>query len=123
VANVGPDPAAGPAAQAWAERFQRRFGEAPSSYSLTAYTAVAVVAKAVAHVAASGRPITRSRLRDAIQAVRLPDTPQGMVSFDANGDLERPVVSIYQVRSGAFQYVGAVAAAGAPRVPGGAARP
>ena len=123
VSNVAPDLAADPAAQVWAERFRQRFGEAPTSYSLTAYTAVAVVAKAVAHVAASGRPITRSRLRDAIQAVRLPDTPQGMVSFDANGDLERPVVSIYQVRSGAFQYVGAVADAGAPRAPGGAARP
>ena len=55
--------------------------------------------------------------------MRLTDTPQGLVSFDTNGDLERPVVSIYQVRSGTFQYAGAVAAAGAPRAPSGGARP
>jgi branched-chain amino acid transport system substrate-binding protein len=123
VSNVAPDLAAGPAARAWAERFRRRFGEAPSSYSLTAYTAVTVVANAVGHLVARGQPATRSRLREAIQAVRLPDTPQGMVSFDANGDLERPVVSIYQVRSGAFQYAEAVADAGAPRAPAGGVRP
>ncbi len=123
VSNVAPDLAAGPAAQAWAARFRQRFGEAPTSYSLTAYTAVAVVANAVGHVVARGLPPTRSRLRAAIQAARLPDTPQGMVSFDANGDLERPVVSIYQVRSGAFQYAGDRRRRGAPRAPAGGARP
>ena len=115
VSNVAPDLEASPAAAAWADRFRRRFGEAPSHNALAAHTAVTVVADAIGRVVKRGRPVTRSAVRDAIQATRLPDTLQGAVSFDPSGDLERPVVSIYQLRDGAFQYVGAVTGSGAPR--------
>ena len=117
VSNVAPDPSAGPGAAAWADRFRARFGDAPSSYSLTAYTALAVIAEAARRVGMRGQPVTRTRLREAIQATRLPDTPQGSVSFDGNGDLAHPVVSIYQVRSGAFHYLEAVTGTGAPPSP------
>ncbi len=119
VSSVAPDLAANPAALAWADRFRRRFGEAPTGYSLAAYTAVTVIADAVGRVARRGLPVTRSRIRDAIQVTRLPDGLQGPVSFDANGDLQRPVVSIYQVRSGSFHYLEAVTGMGAPRAPAG----
>ncbi len=117
VSSVAPDLAASPAALAWAERFRRRFGETPTAYSLTAYTAVTVIKNAVGRVATRGLRITRSRIRDAIQATRLPDGVQGPVSFDVNGDLERPVVSIYQVREGAFRHLEVLTVAGAPRAP------
>jgi branched-chain amino acid transport system substrate-binding protein len=105
VSNVAPDPAAGPAAAAWAERFRGRFGSAPSGYSLTAYTAVTVIADAVGRVVKRGQPVTRASVRDAIAATRLSEALSGPVSFDPNGDLERPAVSIYRVKSGAFQHV------------------
>jgi len=105
VPNVAPDPAASAAAAAWAERFQGRFGSAPSGYSLAAYTAVTVIADALGRVVKRGQPVTRANVRDAIEATRLPDALSGPVSFDRDGDLERPVVSIYQVKSGAFQHV------------------
>ena len=47
--------------------------------------------------AASGKPVNRDDVRDAIQATKL-DTLQGDVQFDANGDLVSKVVSIFQVR-------------------------
>ena len=77
VSNVAPDVGAGPAALSWAERFRARFGDAPSPYALSAYTAVLVIADAVARVVGSGQPVTRTRVRDAIQTTRLPSTPQG----------------------------------------------
>lgn len=123
VSNVAPDLEAGRAAAAWADRFRRRFGEAPSHYALAAHTAVTVVADAIGRVVKRGQPVTRSAVRDAIQATRLPDTLQGAVSFDPNGDLERPVVSIYQLRDGVFHYVGAITGNGASRTAAGGTRP
>jgi ABC-type branched-subunit amino acid transport system substrate-binding protein len=72
---------------------------------MTAYTAAMVVADAVGRVAERGRPITRAAVRDAIQTTRLLDAPSGPVAFDRDGDLERAVVSIYQIRGGAFYHI------------------
>lgn len=105
VSNGAPDPSASPAAAAWAERFRARFGTDPTPYSLTAYAAVTVVADAVGRVVKRGQPVTRTSVRDAIRATRLPDGVSGPIAFDPDGDLERPAVSVYQVRSGAFHHV------------------
>jgi branched-chain amino acid transport system substrate-binding protein len=118
VSNVAPDPAASPAARAWAERFRARFGDAPTGYSLTAYTAVGVIADAVGRVIKQGRPVTRASVRAAIEATRLPDALSGPVAFDRDGDLERPAVSIYQVRGGRFQFVETVLSTVAKDGPG-----
>ena len=105
VSNLGPDPGATPAAAGWVARFRGRFGADPSCYAMTAYTAAMVVADAVGRVAERGRPITRGAVRDAIQTTRLLDAPSGPVAFDRDGDLERAVVSIYQIRGGAFYHM------------------
>jgi branched-chain amino acid transport system substrate-binding protein len=110
VPNVAPDPAATAAAEAWAARFRHRYGTEPHGYALTAYTAVAVIADAVSRVLGAGRPLTRASVRDAIAAARLPAAPSGPVAFSADGDLEHPAVSIYQVRGGAFRFVETVVA-------------
>ena len=106
VSNVGPDPTA--SAPGWAERFRIRFGRPPTTYSVTAYTAATVIAEAVGRVVTRGSPITRETVRDAIAATRLPDALSGPLSFDSDGDLERPTVSIYQVRGGAFYHVATI---------------
>jgi branched-chain amino acid transport system substrate-binding protein len=113
VPHVLPNPAASPATMAWADRFRSRYGAAPTGYTITGYTAVTVIADAVDRVVKHGRPVTRASIRDAIQTARLPDALAGPVSFDRNGDLERPAVSVYQVRSGAFQHVETILAAAA----------
>ena len=51
-------------------------------------------------------PITRDNVRDYAQQTNLP-TLQGTISFDDNGDLKDKVISVFQVKDGKYQYVGA----------------
>ncbi len=84
-----------PKVEAWLKRFQEKFGRAPESYSVTAYDAVQVILDAIKRVAATGQPVTRAAVRDAIQATHL-NTLQGEVSFDQNGDIENRIISVFQ---------------------------
>ncbi len=74
-----------------------KFGEAPGDYAITAYDAGLVVIDAIRRVAASGKPVTRDAVRDAIQTAKTP-TIQGVVAFDANGDLLDHTVSVFQIK-------------------------
>jgi len=98
------------------QRFVAKTGHQPSDYSITAYDAALIVLDAIRRVAETGKPVTRSAVRDAIQATKL-DTLQGEVSFDANGDLTSRIVSIFRVQHNPnfpeddivhqYQYIGA----------------
>jgi branched-chain amino acid transport system substrate-binding protein len=84
-----------PEVEAWSKRFQEKYGRAPEGYSVTAYDAAQVILDAVKRVAASGKPVTRAAVRDAIQTTHL-KALQGEVSFDENGDIQNRVVSVFQ---------------------------
>jgi branched-chain amino acid transport system substrate-binding protein len=84
-----------PDVEAWSKRFQAKFGKAPEGYSVTAYDAALVILDAIKRVAASGKPVTRAAVRDAIQSAHL-KTLQGEVSFDDNGDIKNRIVSVFQ---------------------------
>jgi branched-chain amino acid transport system substrate-binding protein len=77
--------------------YTARFNVSPEDYSITAYDGVLVIIDAVKRVAASGKPVTRSLVRDAIQTAKVP-TIQGTVSFDSNGDLADRTVSVFQIK-------------------------
>jgi len=77
--------------------FKGRFNESPDDYTITAYDASLVLIDSVKRAAASGKPVTREAVRDAIQAAKVP-TIQGVVSFDANGDLADRTVSVFQIK-------------------------
>ena len=77
--------------------FNAKFGMQPDDYAITAYDGALVIIDAIKRVAASGKPVNRDSVRDAIQSSKV-DTLQGPISFDANGDLINKVVSIFQVR-------------------------
>jgi branched-chain amino acid transport system substrate-binding protein len=79
------------------KKFTATYGRPPSDYSITAYDAALVVLNAIERVAKADKTVTRSAVRDAIQSTKL-ETLQGMVSFDANGDLSNRIVSIFQVQ-------------------------
>jgi branched-chain amino acid transport system substrate-binding protein len=79
------------------KEFTAKFGVAPQDYSITAYDATLVIIDAVKRVAASGKPVTRDAVRDAIQTGKVP-TIQGTVSFDENGDLADRTVSVFQIK-------------------------
>ena len=76
--------------------YSARWGIAPTDYAITAYDAMLVIIDSAKRVAATGKPITRSAVRDAIQTAKV-ETIQGTVSFDANGDLSDRTVSVFQI--------------------------
>lgn len=79
------------------QAFKGRFNDAPDDYTITAYDAALVVIDSIKRVAATGKPVTREAVRDAIQTAKVP-TIQGTVSFDANGDLADRTVSVFQIK-------------------------
>ncbi len=103
--NASPDLLSDPKAQDWIKRFKAKFNREPSNYSITTYNAVRVVADAVGRVAKSGKRMTRSNVRDAIQTTNM-DSLQGPIAFDENGDIKAKVISLYQAQNGKFKYIG-----------------
>jgi branched-chain amino acid transport system substrate-binding protein len=85
-----------PEVAAWAKRFEDKFGGPPEDYSITAYDAGLVILDAIKRVAASGKPVERNAVRDAIQSAKV-DTLQGEVSFDENGDITNRIVSVFKI--------------------------
>jgi len=78
------------------EKYRKLFGTSPDNYALTAYDAALVVIDAIKRTAASGKPVNRENVRDAIQATKM-KTVQGEVAFDDNGDIINKVISVFQV--------------------------
>jgi len=94
---AGPHVTEDPKAQAIVQAFKKRWGKNPDDYSITAYDAALVIMDAIKRVAASGKPVDRHSVRDAIQPTHLM-TVQGLISFDENGDIKNRVVSVFQYR-------------------------
>jgi branched-chain amino acid transport system substrate-binding protein len=84
-------------AQAWVKKFASIYGSQPSDYCITSYDAVLVAADALKRAVASGKPLTRATMRDAIQATKI-NTMQGSISFDNNGDLTSRIISVFQIK-------------------------
>jgi branched-chain amino acid transport system substrate-binding protein len=85
-----------PAGQAWQSQYIQRWHKQPSDYALTTYDAAVVVVEAIARVEKGGQLLNRANVRAAIQATNI-QTLQGPISFDKNGDLQHPLISIFQV--------------------------
>ena len=103
---AAPDTIDEPQAQDWVAKYRSKYGAGPQDYALTAYDAVYVLADTVSRLVNDGMPITRSNVRDYALQTNLP-TLQGVISFDANGDLKDKVISVFQVKDSLYQYKGA----------------
>jgi branched-chain amino acid transport system substrate-binding protein len=88
----------------WVEKFKTTHKRDATNYAITSYNAVFVIADAVERTAKANKPLTRSNLRDAIQATKL-NSLQGPIAYDENGDILTKTVSIYQFRDGEIKYV------------------
>jgi branched-chain amino acid transport system substrate-binding protein len=95
--TASPDLVKDPNMTAWVAKFTDKYKTGPTNYSITAYDGAQVVIDAIKRVAASGKPINRDTVRDAMQETKL-KTLQGDISFDANGDMVNKVVSVYQYK-------------------------
>jgi len=69
---------------AWVAKYTKTYNMTPSDYAITGYDAAMVIGDAIKRVSASGKPVNRDTVRDAIHATIL-TTLQGPVSFDENG--------------------------------------
>ena len=85
-----------PKMAAWVKAFKAKFNEAPEDYSITSYDAATIIVDAIAKLAASGKPVTREAVRDAIQSGNF-KTMQGDLEFDPNGDLKSKIVSVFRI--------------------------
>jgi branched-chain amino acid transport system substrate-binding protein len=103
--QASPELVTDPKVEAWVTKFKTTMKRDPTNYTITSYNAVYVIADAVERTAKAGKPLTRSNLRDAIQATKL-SSIQGPIAFDDNGDILTKTVSIYQWRDGQLKYVG-----------------
>ena len=84
-------------AQQFVDAYFKKYDKAADDYAITAYDAALVMIDAIKRVAASGQPVTREAVRDAVQSSNVP-TIQGVVSFDENGDLKDRTVSVFQIQ-------------------------
>jgi branched-chain amino acid transport system substrate-binding protein len=94
--QAAPHPTGDPKAQGFVNKFHQKWGKYPSDYAVTAYDAILVILDSIGRVAKSGKPVNRHTVRDAIQTTHL-NTLQGVISFDANGDIVPRVVTIFQI--------------------------
>ena len=84
-----------PDVKPWIDRYTKKYGQGPGAYSFTAYDGMLVILDAIKRVAATGKPVTRDAVRDAIQSAKL-KTLQGVVSFDKYGDINSRTVSVFR---------------------------
>jgi branched-chain amino acid transport system substrate-binding protein len=84
------------AAKTMIANFKKKYGTSPDDYTITAYDAAEVIVDSIKRVVATGKPVTREAVRDAIQATKL-KTLQGEISFDENGDILSKIVSVFKI--------------------------
>jgi len=94
---AGPHLTEDPAIADWVKKYTQKYGKTPDDYAITAYDGALVVLDAIKRVAETGKPVTRSNVRDAMQTTNL-KTLQGVVSFDENGDIKDRTVSVFQYK-------------------------
>jgi branched-chain amino acid transport system substrate-binding protein len=93
---AGPHLLEDPAAKTMIANFKKKYGTSPDDYTITAYDAAEVIVDSIKRVVATGKPVTREAVRDAIQATKL-KTLQGEIAFDENGDILSKVVSVFKI--------------------------
>jgi branched-chain amino acid transport system substrate-binding protein len=84
-------------AEAWVKQYETKYNAVPSDYAITAYDAAMVIADAIRRLIADNKEISRDNVRDYIQTAKV-KTVQGLISFDANGDLQDRTISVFQIK-------------------------
>ncbi|AOI72698.1 branched-chain amino acid ABC transporter substrate-binding protein [Burkholderia ubonensis] len=84
-----------PQGKAFARKFKNRFGVDMLTYSPFAYDCVGVIV----HAMRQANSATPAEYLPALRATRY-EGITGKIAFDANGDLEHPTSTLYQVKGG-----------------------
>ena len=81
----------------FSDAYFKKFGYRPDDYAACSYVGAEIIIDAVKKLAASGKSVTRSAVRDAIQDTSLKDSLIGPVQFNSDGDLKKMVISVFQI--------------------------
>ncbi len=84
-----------PRLAAWVKRYTDMYKKAPDDYAVAAYDGTMALISAIGKLQAAHKPITRENVRAALANVSV-ETLQGPVSFDANGDIQNKVISVFR---------------------------
>jgi branched-chain amino acid transport system substrate-binding protein len=103
---AGPDTIEQPESKDWVAKYKAKYNHDPLNYAITAYDAVLVVADSLERLVKDGKDLTRANVRDYALKTEL-KTLQGTIAFDDNGDIKDRIVSIFQLKSGNYVYIGA----------------
>jgi len=98
-----------PAGQQFVEDYQAKFTEDIGAFDAYAYDAAFAIMRAAIKAADGGEvslttPAGREALLDALKNIKF-DGVTGEISFDAYGDTNNKVISLYRVEDGAWVYV------------------
>lgn len=91
-----------PAVQEFLQAYRERWNEEPDQFAAIAYDSVAVIAEAIRTILASGQPLTRQAVRDALYALEPYRGASGLIQFDAQGDVVKPMTWLV-IRDGRFE--------------------
>lgn len=91
-----------PAARAFSEDYEKRFGHAPDYYSAFSRDAIAVIGEAMRSILEKGGTLDRQALRDAIADGPAVAGVSGPIKFDAIGDPEVRPMGLLVVKDGAY---------------------
>lgn len=91
-----------PRLEAFRTAYHAAYGQDPGVVSDTAYDATMLILEAIASTVASKRPVTGEAIHDYLLRVRDYAGASGVLSFDANGDVIKPI-GLFSLRSGRYE--------------------
>lgn len=104
---AAPNAAKLPAAQQLVKSYQARYHQPIGPYTANAYAAVQVAVNGInaAFKTNGGKLPSRAQVVTAVAATSGLATPIGPISFDANGDIKNPVLSLYGFKNGSPYFI------------------
>lgn len=93
---------ASPRLDAFRTAYRAAYGQDPGVVSDTAYDATMLILEAIAATASSNRPVTGEAIHDYLLHVRDYTGASGVLSFDANGDVLKPI-GLFSLRGGRYE--------------------
>jgi len=91
-----------PRAEAFRTAYHAAYGQDPGVVSDTAYDATMLILEAIASTASSNHPVTGEAIRDYLLHVRDYAGASGVLSFDSNGDVIKPI-GLFSLRGGRYE--------------------
>ena len=91
------------AGQKFLSDYQAKYGNLTKPYTIYGYEAMNVLLQAIENVCASGGdPSDRKQITAAVFAIKNFNGVLGTWSFDADGDTNLTIMTIYQVQNGSY---------------------